>query len=110
MGGEEKIPGGKPYVMKSAGKFTTPPLPVKQDSGVYPVDSTGAYPAILTLCDIIIESSGYGYKEGDEIVVIVEGKPPEYELNISFTLCELILKYIKGNSGRHGTSNSGGHP
>ncbi len=69
VGGEEKIPGGKPYVMKKSGKFTTPPLPVKQDSGVYPVDSTGAYPAILTLCDIIIESSGYGYKEGDEIVI-----------------------------------------
>ena len=69
VGGEEKIPGGKPYVMKSAGKFTTPTLPVKQESGVYPIDSTGAYPAILTLCDIIIESPGYGYKEGDEIVI-----------------------------------------
>ena len=69
VGGAEKIPGGKPYVMKSAGKFTTPSLPVKQESGVYPTESSGAYPAILTLCDIIIESPGYGYKEGDEIII-----------------------------------------
>ena len=69
VGGAEKIPGGKPYVMKSAGKFTTPPLPVRQESGIYPTESSGAYPAILTLCDIIIESPGYGYKEGDEIII-----------------------------------------
>ena len=69
VGGAEKIPGGKPYVMKSAGKFTTPPLPVRQESGIYPTESSGAYPAILTLCDIIIESSGYGYSEGDKIII-----------------------------------------
>ena len=69
VGGGEDIPGGKPYVMKSAGKFTSPSLPVKQEGGIYPTESSGAYPAILTLCDIIIESSGYGYKKGDEIII-----------------------------------------
>ena len=36
IGGEEKIQGGKPHIVKRAGKFTTPPLPVVRHQGNYP--------------------------------------------------------------------------
>jgi len=69
VGGDEIIPGGKPYVMKAPGKFTAPARPVKQDDGVYPTESTGAYPAILTLCEVFIDSPGYGYSENDTVTI-----------------------------------------
>ena len=69
VGGGEVIKGGTPYVMKKPGRFTAPTLPVKQESGAYPTESSGAYPAILTLCDVIIVSPGYGYSQEDEITI-----------------------------------------
>ena len=68
-GGGEEIKGGKPYVMEKAGRFTTPPLPVRQDRGAYPIAGNGAYPAIVYLCEIIIQSPGIGYNENDEIII-----------------------------------------
>ena len=69
IGGDEKIKGGIPFVITKSGKFTTPARPVKQESGIYPTSSTGAYPAILTLCEVFIDSPGYGYSEEDTIVI-----------------------------------------
>ncbi len=69
VGGDEKIKGGIPFVVTKPGKFTTPALPVKQDSGEFPISSTGAYPAILTLCEVFIDSPGYGYSEEDTVVI-----------------------------------------
>ena len=68
-GGGEEIKGGKPYVMEKAGRFTTPPLPVSQGRGAYPIAGDGAYPAITYLCEIIIQSAGVGYTENDEIII-----------------------------------------
>jgi len=102
VGGAEDIPGGKPYVMKKAGKFTTPARPVKQDKGVYPTESSGAYPAILTLCDIIIESPGYGYKEGDEIVI-----EPNVGATVVPTFSDIgVLMSVKITDGGHGFTES----
>jgi len=67
--GDEDIKGGSPHLVEKAGKFTSPPLPVKADPGIYPTSSTGAYPAILTLCDVFIESPGIGYEPEDTIVI-----------------------------------------
>ena len=69
VGGDEKIKGGIPFVVTKPGKFTTPALPVKQDGGEFPISSTGAYPAILTLCEVFIDSPGYGYSEEDTVVI-----------------------------------------
>ena len=69
VGGDEKSKGGIPFVVTKPGKFTTPALPVKQDGGEFPISSTGAYPAILTLCEVFIDSPGYGYSEEDTVVI-----------------------------------------
>ena len=69
VGGDDKIKGGIPFVVTKPGKFTTPALPVKQDGGEFPISSTGAYPAILTLCEVFIDSPGYGYSEEDTVVI-----------------------------------------
>ena len=67
--GNEKIPGGKPHVMKASGKFTTPSLPVSRGQGEYPSSGSGAYPAIMYLCKIIVSSPGINYSEGDQIII-----------------------------------------
>ena len=67
--GGEIINGGKPFICQNAGKFTTPTLPLAQPKGEYPITSSGAYPAILYLCDIIIDSMGINYQQGDEVVI-----------------------------------------
>ena len=67
--GDEDIKGGSSHLVQKAGKFTSPALPLKTDPGAYPSSSTGAYPAILTLCDVFIESPGIGYEPDDTIVI-----------------------------------------
>ena len=37
--------------------------------GAYPTDSTGSYPVILYLCDVIIDQSGLMYKDNDELII-----------------------------------------
>ena len=69
IGGEERIQGGKPHIVKRAGKFTTPPLPVVRPQGNYPSSSDGAYPAIMYLCDVVVESPGISYNENDKIII-----------------------------------------
>lgn len=67
--GNEKIPGGKPHIMRASGKFTTPSLPVSRGQGEYPSSGSGAYPAIMYLCKIIVSSPGINYSEGDQIII-----------------------------------------
>ena len=69
VGGGETIPGGKSHVMEKSGKFTTPSLPVARPQGAYPTAANGAYPAIMYLCDMIVESPGISYNENDKIVI-----------------------------------------
>jgi len=69
VGGGERIPGGKSYVMEKSGKFTTPSLPVARPQGEYPTAANGAYPAIMYLCDMIVESPGINYNENDKIII-----------------------------------------
>ena len=69
VGGGEIIKGGKPHVAERAGKFTTPPLPVDRPQGEYPTAADGAYPAIMYLCDVIVQSPGINYNENDKIII-----------------------------------------
>ena len=69
VGGGERIPGGKSHVMEKSGKFTTPSLPVARPQGEYPTAANGAYPAIMYLCDVIVESPGINYNENDKIII-----------------------------------------
>ena len=69
VGGGEIIKGGKPHVATRAGKFTTPPLPVARPQGAYPTAADGAYPAIMYLCDVIVQSPGINYNENDKIII-----------------------------------------
>ena len=69
IGGEERMQGGKPHIVERAGKFTTPPLPVSRPQGDYPISSDGAYPAIMYLCDVVVESPGISYNENDKIII-----------------------------------------
>ena len=68
-GGGEEILGGMPHIMKSDGCFTTPPLNPDSLRGPAPTLSTGAYPAVMYLCDIIIENSGLYYSPDDRVVI-----------------------------------------
>jgi hypothetical protein len=43
--------------------------PVKTTSAIYPSKSNGQYPVILKLCDVIIKESGFGYSEGDQVII-----------------------------------------
>lgn len=69
VGGEEIIQGGKPHIVKRAGKFTTPSLPSVKPQGDYPTAADGAYPAIMYLCDVVVESPGISYNENDQIII-----------------------------------------
>ena len=69
VGGDEIIEGGKPHVMQSPGRFTTPTLPLSRSQGQYPTSGSGAYPAITYLCDVVVVSPGIRYSEGDEIII-----------------------------------------
>ena len=69
VGGEEIIQGGKPHIVTRAGKFTTPSLPSVKPQGDYPTAADGAYPAIMYLCDVVVESPGISYNENDQIII-----------------------------------------
>ena len=57
--------------VENEGTFTAPdPRDFPDARGVYPSDGSGAYPVILSLCELIIEDSGVNYKQGDEIVIV----------------------------------------
>jgi hypothetical protein len=43
--------------------------PVKTNSAIYPSKSNGQYPVILKLCDVIIRESGFGYSEGEQVII-----------------------------------------
>ena len=68
-GGGEEILGGVPHIMKSDGCLTTPPLNRDSLRGPDPSLSTGAYPAVLYLCEIIIDNSGKDYLPGDNVII-----------------------------------------
>ena len=63
----EELCGG-PVDVKEGGKFTTPHANYDSLRGSYPSDD-GAYPVILSLCEIIIIKGGAEYQQGDEIVI-----------------------------------------
>ena len=61
VGGGERIVGGAPYTVKEPGCFTTPAaVNIKVDGG---------YPVLLYLCDIIVESPGFGYEPNDPVII-----------------------------------------
>jgi hypothetical protein len=45
------------------------PQPVDPQSGDYPVLNSGEYRVILSIEDIIIQDGGFGYSDGDQIVI-----------------------------------------
>ena len=42
---------------------------MSRPQGEYPSSGDGAYPAIMYLCNVIIESPGINYSEGDQIII-----------------------------------------
>ena len=68
-GGGEEIIGGVPHVMKKDGCLTTPQLNRDSLRGPAPSLSTGAYPAVLYLCEIIIDNPGKDYLPGDNVII-----------------------------------------
>ena len=69
QGGGEEICGGDGVLVTLPGVFTSPQPDFSRVSGNYPSLSTGSYPVILYLCDVIIQESGINYSEGDKIVI-----------------------------------------
>ena len=43
--------------------------PVKTPTAIYPSKSNGQYPVILKLCEIYIKESGFGYSQGDQVII-----------------------------------------
>jgi len=69
QGGGEEICGGDGVLVTLPGVFTSPQPDFSRVSGNYPSLSTGSYPVILYLCDVLIQESGINYSEGDRIVI-----------------------------------------
>ena len=68
-GGGEEILGGVPHIMKKDGCLTTPEINYESLRGTSPTLSTGAYPAVLYLCEIIIENAGVHYTANDKVLI-----------------------------------------
>lgn len=68
-GGGEEILGGVPHVMKRDGCLTTPNIVYDPLRGNSPTLSTGAYPAVLYLCEISIENAGIHYTANDKVKI-----------------------------------------
>tara|TARA_B100001142_G_scaffold72428_1_gene73196 strand:+ start:8635 stop:12099 length:3465 start_codon:yes stop_codon:yes gene_type:complete len=66
QGGGERINGGSPYTVSKPGCFTTPYL--VEDDGAF-ADDAVAYSILLYLCDIIVESPGFGYEPNDPVII-----------------------------------------
>ncbi len=67
---QEEILGGSSHLVNSSGTFTSPdPRDFDTARGVFPSDGSGAYPVVLSLCELIVENSGVNYTDGDEIVI-----------------------------------------
>ena len=69
QGGGEEIIGGGPFIITSPGVFTSPKPDFEKTAGQYPVVSSGSYPVLLYLCDVLILDSGFNYSEGDQIII-----------------------------------------
>ena len=69
QGGGEEILGGIPIIIKNPGVFTSPKPDFERITGQYPVVSSGSYPVILYLCDVVILETGFNYSEGDQVII-----------------------------------------
>ena len=78
----ELIVGGSPYTIKKGyGCFNTPEAIIDEFKGDYPTND-GAYPVILYLCDIIIDTPGVGYQPDDELIIEPSnGAKAEFEVD-----------------------------
>ena len=65
----ELIPARTPHVVLNDGKFTSPESPVTPLIGEYPITSLGSYPAIMYLCQIVIDNAGINYSAGDKVII-----------------------------------------
>lgn len=63
----EKISGCQKITI--GGKFTTPKPVLKSLIGTYPITSLGSYPAVMYLCEILINNPGINYSASDKIVI-----------------------------------------
>ena len=66
-GGGERINGGIPYKVVEPGCFTSPFPPEDEDDRDAAI-AEGAYPVLLYLCDVFIESPGFGYEPNDPVI------------------------------------------
>jgi hypothetical protein len=82
---DELIVGGSMHIVKFSGCFTAPRLdsietqsttiypgldPIEtQSTTIYPGLDDGKYPVILYLCGLIIQNRGFGYQDGDQIII-----------------------------------------
>ena len=78
----ELIVGGSPHIIKKGyGCFNTPEAIIEEFKGDYPTND-GAYPVMLYLCDIIIDSPGVGYQPDDELIIEPSnGAEAEFEVD-----------------------------
>ena len=112
QGGGEEIIGGVPIIVTSPGVFTTPKPDLESIAAQYPIVSSGSYPVILYLCDILILDSGFNYSEGDQIIIepdIGAKAEPKFDaqgrlISVKVTegaegFTEFPTVYIRSNSG-----------
>lgn len=112
ISGFETIFGGSPHKVKKSGKLTTPSIQYQKTKSPYPISSTGAYPTILCLEDIVVKEGGVAYREGDEVIIRPDNgskAEPEFYQNGSVKSIKVTspgegfqekpVVYIKSNSG-----------
>ena len=70
----DDIPGGTYFLISKDKTITAPTYnaeaPYKSGlAGKYPYDGNGRYPVITYLCDVKIADPGFGYEDGDKIII-----------------------------------------
>ena len=98
-GPDQMLMGGVPTTIDGPSRFTSPTTTYEDARGSYPSASTGAYPVVLYLCDILVERRGYRYSPGDKVVIT-----PNHGAEVEVTFDEYLgqiddVKVTKGGEG-----------
>ena len=97
-GSTTSLPGGVSFAVPIDGKVTAPTTSATAPTpGNYPMENL-KYPVILHMCDVIITNPGFGYEDGDKVVI-----EPDYGAEIAATFGPggylKSVKVVKGGEG-----------
>lgn len=95
---DQMLMGGIPTLIDGPSTFTTPTTDYDSVRGSYPSDSSGSYPVVLYLCDVLVERRGWRYSPGDK-VIISPNQGAEVEVTFDNIGQLETIKVIKSGEG-----------